>query len=280
MLGAIIGDICGSVYEFDNEKDCSRIKLFKEGCFPTDDSVMTVAVAQALMDTRHSPRLSKDALIDMMHYYGRLFPRAGYGGTFGWWLDAGSREPYNSWGNGSAMRVSSAGWLYDTLEETLKYAKLSAEVTHNHPEGIKGAQATAAAVYMARNGSSKEEIKEYIEKTFGYGLDFRLDDIREEYDFDVSCQGSLPPALVAFFESTDFEDAIRRVISVGGDSDTLGAICGAIAEAYYGIPAWMEEKAFEVLRYTEDPNGRYVYENQVLASQVRRFRIEVQGKDR
>ena len=273
MLGAIIGDICGSVYEFNNCKDYDKIVLFKKGCFPTDDSVMTVAVAQALMDTKHSIDLSKDALIDMMHYYGRLFPHAGYGGTFSRWLEEGYREPYNSWGNGSAMRVSSVGWLYDTLEETLWYAKLSAEVTHNHPEGIKGAQATAAAIYMARKGRSKEEIKEYIEKTFGYDLNFRLNDIRSGYEFDVSCQGSLPPSLVAFFESTDFEDAIRRVISVGGDSDTLGAICGGIAEAYYGIPEWMEKKAFEVLSYRKTKYGNF--ENQVLASQVIRFRNEL-----
>ena len=276
MLGAIIGDICGSVYEFDNERNYDRIELFKEGCFPTDDSVMTVAVAQALMDTRHSLKLSKDALIDMMHYYGRLFPRAGYGGHFGYWLSSGDRKPYNSWGNGSAMRVSSVGWLYGSLEETLKFAKLSAEVTHNHPEGIKGAQAAAAAIYMARNGSSKEEIKAYIEKTFAYDLNFTIDEIREDYDFDESCQGSLPPALAAFFESTDFEDAIKRVISVGGDSDTLGAICGGIAEVYYGIPEWMEKKAVEVLSFRENRNGRF--ENQVLASQVKRFREEVQGK--
>ncbi|MBO4818745.1 MAG: ADP-ribosylglycohydrolase family protein [Firmicutes bacterium] len=276
MLGAIIGDICGSIYEFNNCKDQSSIGLFGKGCFPTDDSVMTVAVAQALMDTRHSKDLSRDAIIDMMHYYGKLFPYAGYGGSFMGWLRRGDRKPYNSWGNGSAMRVSSVGWLYDTLEETLFFAKLSAEVTHNHPEGIKGAQATAAAIYMARTGCSKEEIKSYVEKTFGYDLDFRLDDIRVEYDFDVSCQGSLPPALVAFLESTDYEDSIKRVISIGGDSDTLAAICGGIAEAFYGIPEWMEKKAFEVLSYTEDMTGSY--ENQVLASQVRRFQREVQKK--
>ena len=275
MLGAIIGDICGSIYEFDNERNYDRIELFGKGCFPTDDSVMTVAVAQALMDTRHSPELSKDAVIDMMHYYGKLFPRAGYGGNFGRWLRSGDRKPYKSWGNGSAMRVSSVGWLYDSLEETLKFAKLSAEVTHDHPEGIKGAQATAAAIYMARTGSSKEEIKGYIEKNFGYDLDFTIDDIREEYEFDESCQGSLPPALAAFFESTDFEDSVKRVISVGGDSDTLAAICCAVAEAYYGIPEWMEKKAFEILSFKENRLGRF--ENQVLASQVIRFQREIQG---
>ena len=273
MLGAIIGDICGSVYEFHNCKDYDKVELFKKGCFPTDDSVMTVAVAQALMDTRHSVELSREALIDMMHYYGKLFPYAGYGGTFSKWLKAGLRGSYNSWGNGSAMRVSSVGWLYDTLKKTLWYAKLSAEVTHSHPEGIKGAQATASAIYMARKGSSKEEIKKYVEKTFGYDLDFSLDDIRSTYKFDVSCQGSVPVALVAFFESTDFEDAIRRVISVGGDSDTLGSICGGIAEAYYGIPEWMEKKAFKVLSYKENRYGNF--EDQVLASQVIRFRNEV-----
>ena len=276
MLGAIIGDICGSVYEFNNCRDMKKIVLFKDGCFPTDDSVMTVAVAQALLDTRHSPERSKDALIDLMHYYGDLFPRAGYGGRFGAWLENRDRKPYGSWGNGSAMRVSPVGWLYDSLEETLFFAKMSAEVTHNHREGIKGAQATAAAIYLARNRKSKEEIKEYIVKNFGYDLDFSIDDIRVSYDFDESCQGSLPPALVAFFESTDFEDAIRRVISVGGDSDTLAAICGGIAEAYYGIPEWMEKKAFEVMTFKD--NGWDRFENQVLAAQVRRFQKEVQGK--
>jgi ADP-ribosylglycohydrolase len=256
---------------------------------------MTFAVADWLLsDKEHTPQ----KLINNLVWFANEFPcpMGGYGGRFSEWLqkpktvyedvmmEDGStkrfmrevREPYNSWGNGAAMRTSAVGWMFDTLEETERVAEIQAAVTHNHPEGIKGAQAAAAAIYMARNGSSKEEIKAYIERTFGYDLNFTIDEIREDYDFDESCQGSLPPALVAFFESTDFEDAIRRVISVGGDSDTLGAICGGIAEAYYGIPEWMEKKAFEVLSFRENRNGRF--ENQVLASQVKRFREEVQGK--
>ena len=269
MLGAIIGDMCGSVYEFNNSKNADEIQLFADGAFPTDDSVMTVAVAKALMDSRgRSDETKKELLVDSMHYYGRLFPRAGYGGHFRQWLKEYQREPYNSWGNGSAMRVAAVGWLYDTLEKTLHVAKLTAEVTHNHPEGIKGARAIAAAIFLARSGKSKAEIRQYIEDNF-YRLDFTLDEIRPNYVFDVSCQGSCPQAIEAFLEGDSFENVIIKAISIGGDSDTIAAMAGAIAEAFYGIPEETANKAFAVL--ADRKIGRTVYNNQALADEVKRF---------
>jgi ADP-ribosylglycohydrolase len=169
-----------------------------------------------------------------MQEYGNRYPTAGYGGMFKGWLRSEDPRPYNSWGNGSAMRVSPVGWAFGTLEETLEAAKRSAEITHNHPEGIKGAQATAACIYLARTGKSKQEIKEYVESTFGYNLSRTCDEIRPVYQFDGSCQGTVPESIIAFLESDDYESAIRLTVSLGGDSDTMGAITGAIAEAYYG----------------------------------------------
>ena len=270
MFGAIIGDICGSKYEFNNEKDYEKIELFKNGCFPTDDSVMTVAVARALIDSRgmNDDEIKKH-LINSIHYYGHLFPKAGYGGTFRRWLATYSRKPYNSWGNGSAMRVSAAGWLYDSLEETLHAAKLTAEVTHDHPEGIKGAEAIAACIFLAREGKTKDEIRKYVEDNF-YKLDFTIDEIRPWYEFDVSCQGSCPQAIEAFLESESFEDSIKLAISVGGDSDTIAAMTGGIAEAYYGIPEDIAGKAFAALKDRAD--DFHVYNNSVLAYEIRRFR--------
>lgn len=269
MLGAIIGDVCGSVYEFNNDKRVEKIQLFRDRVFPTDDSVMTVAVAKALVDSRgRSDRAKKDLLIDSMHYYGRLFPHAGYGETFKTWLKDYHRNPYNSWGNGSGMRVAAVGWLYDTLEKTLHVAKLTAEVTHNHPEGIKGAQAIAAAIFMARTGKSKEEIRDYVEQNF-YKLDFTLDEIRPYYGFDVSCQGSCPQAIEAFLEGENFEDVIRKAISIGGDSDTIAAMAGAIAEAFYGIPKEMADQAFAVM--VDKRIKGTTYNDQVLADEVKRF---------
>ena len=278
MLGAIIGDICGSVYEFHNQKDLNRLDLFKKGCFPTDDSVMTVAVARALMDSwGDSDSVVKQTLVDAMQYYGHLFPRAGYGGRFFYWLANCDRRPYNSWGNGSGMRVSPAGWMYDTLEETLHAAKLTAEVTHNHPEGIKGAQAIAAAMFLARKGKSKEEIRQFVEANF-YALDFTLDEIRPAYGFDESCQGSCPQAIEAFLEGDSFEDVIRKAISIGGDSDTIAAMAGAIAETYYGIPEELKRKACEVL---QDTRFRHtMYHNSALLAVVRDFNgwLDAHGK--
>lgn len=268
MFGAIIGDMCGSTYEFSNEKRLSKIRLLREGSFPTDDSIMTVAVARALMDTLgDDDRVIRTALVDSMQYYGHLFPHAGYGGRFGRWLQCCEREPYNSWGNGSAMRVAAAGWLYDSLEETLHAAKLTAEVTHNHHEGINGAQAIAAAIYMARTGKSKDKIRQFIENNY-YRLDFTLDEIRPWYEFDVSCQGSCPQAIEAFLEGKSFDDVILKSISIGGDSDTIAAMAGGIAEAFYGIPEDTAAKAMDMLKDTLHPfRARY----SIVAEAVKNF---------
>ena len=269
MLGAFIGDICGSVYEFDNERKPEKVELFKKGCFPTDDSVMTAAIARALMDSwGDSDQVIRQTIVDAMHYYGHLFPRAGYGGRFSRWLANCDRKPYNSWGNGSGMRVSPAGWMYDTLEDTLHAAKLTAEVTHNHPEGVKGAQAVAAAIFLARTGRSKQEICRFVEENF-YALDFTLDEIRSAYAFDESCQGSCPQAIEAFLEGESFADVIVRSISIGGDSDTIAAMAGAIAEAYYGIPEEWQRQAFDVLQDTK--LRRAVYHNGALLAVVMDF---------
>ena len=224
ILGAIAGDIIGSAYEFYATKNYDFL-LFSDSSEYTDDTVMTVANAEWL--------LSGDSLFGIMQDFGNRYP-AGYGGMFWEWLHAYDPQPYNSWGNGSAMRVSPVGWAFDTLEETLEAAKESAEITHNHPEGIKGAQATAACIFLARTSKSKQEIKEYIEQTFGYNLSRTCDEIRPTYLFDESCQGTVPESIIAFLESTDFENAIRLAVSLGGDADTMGAITGGIAEAYYG----------------------------------------------
>jgi ADP-ribosylglycohydrolase len=237
MLGAAIGDIVGSIYEFDNIQT-KDFPLFQERCFLTDDTICMGAVAAALLKGG-----SADNFIDAFKLFAELYPHHGYGGHFGKWAYSDDREPYNSWGNGSAMRVSPCGWIANSVEETEKIAAQSAVVTHNHPEGIKGAQATAVAIFLARSGKSKAEIKRFIEVRYGYNLSRTLDEIRPEYDFDESCQGTVPEAIIAFLESTDFEDAIRNAISLGGDSDTLAAITGSIAEAAYGIPDWIAERA-------------------------------------
>lgn len=226
LLGGIAGDIIGSIYEF-NPVRFKDFELFKSNSTYTDDTVMTIANAEWL--------LSKGVLMDIMRKYGHKYPGAGYGGMFYDWLKSRCPKPYNSFGNGSAMRVSPVGWAFDTLEETLEAAKQSAEITHNHPEGIKGAQATAACIFMARTGKSKQEIKEYVETKFGYDLSRTCNEIRPTYQFNESCQGTVPESIIAFLESTDFESAIRLTVSLGGDADTMGAITGAIAEAYYNV---------------------------------------------
>ena len=228
-VGAITGDIVGSIYEFDNIKT-KTCPLFGDLNEFTDDSVMTVATMQALLDGGNE----KD-FITSFQQLGNKYPSS-YGLRFGNWLSSNNPQPYNSWGNGSAMRVSPVAWFYKDLETVEHAAKQSAVVTHNHPEGVKGAQATAAAIFMARTGNSKQEIKKYIQDKYDYILDFTLEDIRPRYRFDESCAGTVPPAIVAFLESNDFEDAIRNAVSIGGDSDTLAAITGSIAEAFYGIP--------------------------------------------
>ncbi|MCA6586761.1 MAG: ADP-ribosylglycohydrolase family protein [Pseudanabaena sp. M051S1SP1A06QC] len=239
MLGAIVGDIVGSIYEFNNHRS-KDFPLFSGGCDFTDDTVLTVAVADCLMN--------QGSYVEYIKNYTRKYPNRGYGGRFAQWIRIESMEPYNSWGNGSAMRVSAVGFAFDDLEMVIQEAKRSAEVTHNHPEGIKGAQATALAIYMARQGQSKEQIKSAIAKSFSYDLDRTLDEIRPVYQFNESCQETVPEAVIAFLESTDFEDAIRNGISLGGDSDTLTCITGGIAEAFYGgVPQDIAEKALSYL---------------------------------
>lgn len=241
MYGAILGDIIGSPFEFDRGDKTKDFKLFSRRSHFTDDSVMTLAVCEALLKVGQDVTVKEieDAVISSMQSWGRRYPHAGYGGYFRRWLTARHPEPYNSYGNGSAMRVSAVGWLYDSLEKTRVVAKATANVTHNHPEGIKGAEATASAIFMARNGSSKEEIKKYIENEFHYDLNRTLNEIRPGYHMDETCQKTVPEAIIAFLEAKDFEDAIRNAVSLGGDTDTLGAITGSIAEAYYGIPEWL-----------------------------------------
>jgi ADP-ribosylglycohydrolase len=225
MIGAISGDVLGSIYEFDNNKSTDFV-LFNKFCRYTDDTVLTIATADCLLNKG-----------DFAQYYKKYFldyPDKGYGGNFKKWGSSGSLQPYNSWGNGSAMRISPVGFAFNNLEFVLINAKKSAKVTHNHPEGVKGAQAVASAIFMAKSGSSKNEIKEFIESKFYYKLDKSLDEIRSFYSFDESCQGSVPQAITAFLESDGFEDSIRKAISIGGDSDTIASIAGGIAEAYYG----------------------------------------------
>lgn len=231
ILGAIAGDVAGSIYEFNPTKDYN-FKLIDERMEYTDDSIMTVAVADWILS---NGSLSHATLAKKMRYWGNKyrFPMGGYGGTFSVWLNKEEIGAYNSWGNGSAMRVSPVGFAFDTMEETLRYAQVSAEVTHNHPEGIKGAQATAAAIFLARAGKSKEDIRRYISYNFGYDLNRTCSQIRETYKFEESCQETVPQSLIAFFDSNDYEDAIRQTISLGGDADTMGAITGAVANAFY-----------------------------------------------
>lgn len=237
MYGAILEDIIGSPFEFDRGDKTKDFKLFSRRSHFTDDSVMTLAVCEALLKVGQDATVKEieDTVISSMQSWGRRYPHEGYGGYFRRWLTARHPEPYNSFGNGSAMRVSAAGWLYDSLEKTRVVAKATANVTHNHPEGIKGAEATASAIFMARNGSSKEEIKKYIENEFHYDLNRTLDEIRPSFHMDETCQKTVPEAIIAFLEARDFEDAIRNAVSLGGDTDTLGAITGSIAEAYFGI---------------------------------------------
>ena len=235
MIGAIIGDIIGSVYEHEPIKTTDFPLFSEDSCF-TDDSVLTVAVADSI--------LSGIGYVDRIKYWARRYPAAGFGGRFYKWMFSTSNKPYNSWGNGSAMRVSPIGFAFDTLETVLEEAAKSAEVTHNHPEGVKGAQAVAVAIFMARMGKSKDDIKDDIQVRFSYNLDRTLDQIRPGYQFDVSCQGSVPESIIAFLESSNYETAVRNAISLGGDTDTMACIAGAIAEAYYKeIPSDIIEQA-------------------------------------
>lgn len=281
MIGAIIGDIIGSVYEANNVKS-KDFPLFSKDCRPTDDSIMTLAVAEALFSWKVSPKVSINIadvsdpfiwrntfLLDRrpflleenltklaeltvlsMQRLGRKYPNAGYGGHFGVWLGMENPYPYNSFGNGAAMRVSPCADGAHTLEEAKKVSETVTAVTHNHPEGIKGAEATTVAIFMAHERRSKDEIRRIISRDY-YPLDFTLDEIRPRYQFDVTCQGTVPQAIMAFLEATGFEDAIRNAISIGGDSDTLAAITGSIAEAYYGIPQDIRSQAMQYLDETQ-----------------------------
>ena len=244
-----MGDIIGSPYEFDRGNKSKDFPLFSRNSKITDDSVMTLAVADAFLSLL--PETTDEdircQLIQSMQTYGRKYPYAGYGGMFRRWLKDPNPQPYGSYGNGSAMRVSSAGWLFDNLETVRHMARLSAEVTHNHPEGIKGAEATASAIFLARTGSTKAEIKTYIEANFHYVLSRTCDEIRPAYRHVESCQETVPEAITAFLEGNSFEDVIRTAVSLGGDCDTLTAIAGSIAEGYYGVPEELKQQCQEKL---------------------------------
>lgn len=246
MIGAIIGDIVGSRFEWHNYR-AKDFEFFHSTCKFTDDSVMTLAVAKAILESQEEDYedLEEKVVADMQQL-GRAYPHRGYGGFFYQWLYLEYPMPYNSFGNGAAMRVSPCGFMAKSLDEAKLLSKKVTSVTHNHPEGIKGAEATAVAIFLARSGKNLEEIKQYINDNY-YPMDFTLDEIREDYVFNETCQGTVPQALMAFFESKDYEDAIRNAISIGGDSDTIGAITGGIAEAYYGIPDEIKSQGLSFL---------------------------------
>lgn len=239
IYGAIIGDIIGSRFEFKHNLNIHKnFTMFDSKCKVTDDSIMTIAVAKAMIDSIDI--VDEDKIKDKLKYYvkllGRKYPNAGYGSSFKNWLMSNNSMPYNSYGNGSAMRCSITGWLYNNLNTTRQRAKNTAEITHNHPEGIKGAEATASAIFLARNGFNKKEIKDYIQKEFNYNLNRTCNNIKITSNYSNSCQETVPEAIICFLESLSFEDTIRNCVYIGGDTDTLGAIAGSIAEAYYGIP--------------------------------------------
>jgi len=237
MIGAIAGDIIGSVHEFSDDKPSYDFSLITNQSFFTDDTVLTVALADSI--------LSESAYKNKMREYYNLYPRCSYGGTFHQWASGMIDGPYNSWGNGSAMRVSPIGWAYNDIETVLQKAEQSAEITHNHPEGIKGAQAIALAIYLSRIGTAKQKIKKEIENRFRYNLNFDLEELRKDYRFNESCQGTVPQAIFTFLNSDNFEDSIRKAIYIGGDSDTMACINGSIAEAYYkGVPKEIRDQVF------------------------------------
>ena len=252
MYGAILGDIIGSPYEFNRGDKTKDFPLFSERSRFTDDTVMTIAVADAFLDAQPNAadEWTTNRLINGLRMWGKKYPRAGYGVRFNLWLQVQKPIPYNSFGNGSAMRVSSVAWIYNDMDAVRKAARMSAEITHNHPEGIKGAEATAAAIYLARTGHSKAEIKEYIVKNFQYDLSRTCDEIRPNYRHIESCQQTVPEAITAFLEGENFEDVIRTAVSLGGDCDTLTAIAGSIAEGFYGVPEALKEECR--LRLSDD----------------------------
>lgn len=241
-VGAIIGDIVGSPYEFDRGDKTETFPLFSAASTPTDDSIMTLAVAEGLIAAQgKSLDAVQAAVIDSMLSWGMAYPYAGYGTRFRDWFR--DQKPYGSYGNGSAMRVSSVAWLCSTLDEVLTYAKLTAAVSHNHPEGIKGAQATAAAIFLTRRGMEKAKLRTYLEQTFHYDLRRALAEIRPTYHHVETCQQTVPEAITAYLEGTSFEDVLRKAVSLGGDCDTLTAIAASIAEARYPVPGWIQSEA-------------------------------------
>ncbi len=267
MYGAIFGDIIGSRFEFDRGGKTKEFKLFTTADDFTDDTVMTVAVADGLLQAGKEATLAeiRESVTRTMRTWGRKYPGAGYGGRFNNWLfEARNPKPYGSYGNGSAMRVSAAGWLYDSLERTREVARATADVTHNHPEGIAGAECTAAVMYLARTGHSKEEIRAYVTREFNYDISKSLEQLRARHEHVETCQDSLPKALVSFFEGESYEDVVRSAVSLGGDTDTLAAIAGAMAEAFYGIPiailaegnAYLPEDIREVIKAFNAAIGR------------------------
>ncbi len=263
MYGAILGDIIGSRFEFDRGGWTKDFELLTPECKFTDDTVMTIAVAEALMEAGEDATVEEieKCCISSMQKWGRKYPNAGYGSRFIGWLFDEDPKPYDSWGNGSAMRVSAAGWLYDTVERTRKVARATANVSHSHPEGLKGAECTAAVMFLARNGSTKEEIKDYVVKEFGYDISKSVDEIRPFHRHDESCMDSLPKALVSFFEGDSFEDVVRNAVSLGGDTDTIAAIAGAMAEGMYGVPEDLKEECLSrVPGEIEDVINDFQYE--------------------
>lgn len=244
MYGAILGDIIGSPYEFDQGNKTKAFPLFCKASYFTDDTVMTVAVADAFLFAHEEADEDwlRRRLVYAMQKYGKAYPNAGYGTRFREWLESKDAQPYNSFGNGSAMRVSPVAWLYNNLDAVRRMARLSAEVTHNHSEGIKGAEATASAIFLGRSGHSKAQIKAYIEENFDYDLSRTCDEIRPDYHHVESCQETVPEAITAFLEGESFEDVIRTAVSLGGDCDTLTAIAGSIAEGFYGVPEDLKQE--------------------------------------
>ncbi|MBU5637615.1 ADP-ribosylglycohydrolase family protein [Geomonas sp. Red69] len=249
MLGALAGDIVGSIYEWNNIKTTS-FPLFQDHCRFTDDTVLTVALADAIM--------GGEPYAQVMRRYYRSYPDAGYGKNFALWAASEDAAPYQSWGNGSAMRIAPAAWAFDSLDDVLQKAEEYTLPTHGHPEGVRGAQAAAAAIYLGRSGAGKEEIRSFVSGRFGYDLSRSCDEIRPGYRFDVSCQGTVPQALAAFFDSEDFESALRLAVSLGGDSDTLACIAGGVAQAFYGgVPFPIAQRA---LRFLDEPLRRVTLE--------------------
>lgn len=249
MYGAILGDIIGSPYEFDAGEKIKTFPLFSDNSVWTDDTVMTLAVADAFLAAGldADEDILRQQLVESLQYYGKLYPRAGYGLRFWKWLHSRHPKPYNSCGNGSAMRVSSVAWLYDDLETVRKAARISAEITHDHPEGLKGAEATAAAIFLGRTGRSKEEIRDYIVREFHYDLSRSCDEIRPGYYHVEICQQTVPEAITAFLEGDSFEDVIRTAVSLGGDCDTVAAIAGSIAEGFYDVPEELKSECRSTL---------------------------------